>query len=212
MSFENAGDHQNPSYEGNLNLPDGTPIVNGSDPHDCYFPSGWHHPYPHPVVAAILENGNGEIAMIKRRPDEPDEGGKIALPGGYVELGQRLSEAVEIEIREETGYEIAPGTLERFAILDGPTTLPGRAKETHGNIVTVFTGQAGEQVQEHDDEVTDVLWVPKDALPPSDEIAFDHRNIIGMRLRHEEEPFTLLPIVPSEMDPDELFPHGWPLE
>jgi hypothetical protein len=73
----------------------------------------------------------------------------------------------------------------------------------------VFTAQAGEKVQEHDDEVTAVIWVSKDHLPPRAQVAFGHFDIIGMWLRHQEQPFDELPIVPSEMTPEELFAPGW---
>lgn len=178
-------------------------------PHTCSFPSGWRKPYSHKTVAAVIENTAGEIAMVKRHPDEPAEGGKLALPGGYVELGQRVRDAAEREVLEETGYQIIQNTLGRFALLDGPMTLPGRANERNHNIVTVFTAKAGERVQEHDNEVTGVLWIPPHDLPPREQMAFGHYDIIGMYLRHQERPFDTLPIIPSEMEIAELFPQGW---
>lgn len=192
-------------YEGPLILPDGSPVVASEDPHNCYFQSGWNKPYSHTTVAVILGNAAGEIAFVKRRPDEPAEGGKLALPGGYVELGQRLADAAETEVREETGHLIVPKTLGRFAIMDGPTTLPGRTNENGLNVVHVFTAQAGEKVQEHDDEVTGILWVRQDNLPPREQVAFGHYDLVAMWLRHQEQPFDALPIVPSEMQPGELF-------
>jgi len=142
---------------------------------------------------------------VRRRPGEPAEGGKLALPGGYVELGQKLADAAETEVQEETGHLVVPKTLGRFAIMDGPTALPGRTNEYDLNVVHIFTAQAGEKVQEHDDEVTGVLWVPQDDLPPREQVAFGHYDIVGMWLRHQQQPFDALPIVPSEMQPEELF-------
>jgi len=77
---------------------------------------------------------------------------------------QTLNEAAEAEVREETRYVVR--SLGRFAIMDGPTDLPGRANELNGNIVHVFTAQAGEKVQDHDDEVTSIQWFSSDELPP----------------------------------------------
>jgi ADP-ribose pyrophosphatase YjhB (NUDIX family) len=180
------------------------------DPHNCYYPSGWNKPYSHATVAVILTNETGEIAaVVARRPDEPAEGGKLALPGGYVELGQTLHQAAETEVREETGFLTIPGTLGMFALMDGPTDLPGRQNEHNLNIVTVFTARAGEKVQEHDDEVTDVLWIPRDNLPPRDAMAFGHYDILGMYFRHQEQPFDSLPIVPSGMSTQDLLLPGW---
>jgi hypothetical protein len=102
-----------------------------------------------------------------------------------------------------------PGTLGMFALMDGPTDLPGRQNEHNLNIVTVFTARAGEKVQEHDDEVTDVLWIPRDNLPPRDAMAFGHYDILGMYFRHQEQPFDSLPIVPSGMSAQDLLLPGW---
>jgi 8-oxo-dGTP pyrophosphatase MutT (NUDIX family) len=190
---------------------DGSPIVPGNAPHNCYFHSGWNKPYSHTTVAVILTNASGEIAaVVARRPDEPAEGGKLALPGGYVELGQTTAEAAETEAREETGHLIVPGTLGRFALLDGPASLPGRRNEHDLNIVHVFSALAGEKVQEPDEEVTEVLWISRENLPDPDEIAFGHLAIMGMWFRHRTHPFQTLPIVPSEMTPGELFLTDWP--
>jgi 8-oxo-dGTP diphosphatase len=161
-------------------------------------------------VAVILTNAQNELAaVVARHPDEPAEGGKLALPGGYVEMGQIIKEAAEKEVQEETGFSILAGTLGRFAILDGPESLPGRSNEKNLNIVHVFTAQADQKVQEHDHEVTEVLWLPTDDLPPRDKMAFGHYDVIGMWLRHQEQPFEQLPIWPSEMTPDQLLLPNW---
>jgi len=54
--------------------------------------------------AAIVRNG--QLLLVKRLT--PPEAGSWSLPGGKVEFGERLVEAVAREIREEIGVEIAP--------------------------------------------------------------------------------------------------------
>jgi ADP-ribose pyrophosphatase YjhB (NUDIX family) len=203
-----------PYFKGPLIRADGSLLVPEGKPHNCYFDkTGWNESYSHTTVAVILTNTTGEIAaVVARRPDEPAEGGKLALPGGYVELEQTLAAAAETEVLEETGYSIVPKTLGMFAIMDGPTSLPGRANEHNCNVVMVFTANAGEKVQEHDDEVTGVEWIARDNLPAREKMAFGHYDIIGMWFRHQEQPFGILPIVPSGMKSDELFLPGWPVD
>ncbi|KAA5804971.1 NUDIX hydrolase [Alkalicaulis satelles] len=59
-----------------------------------------------PVVStgAIIWRG-GEVLLIRR--GKPPFQGEWSIPGGKVEFGERLEEALIREVREETGVEIA---------------------------------------------------------------------------------------------------------
>jgi len=59
------------------------------------------------VSAAIFHNGR---VLIVRRARAPAHG-LYTLPGGGVELGETLEEAVIREVREETALEVAPVAL-----------------------------------------------------------------------------------------------------
>ena len=67
--------------------------------------------YPtQPVVGVggvVVKDGK---ALIIKRGHEPRKG-EWSLPGGRVELGETLIEAVRREIREETGLEVEVGAL-----------------------------------------------------------------------------------------------------
>lgn len=56
------------------------------------------------VSAVILDRG--KILLVKRATS-PSKG-KWALPGGKVEYGERMAEAVRREVREEVGLDIEP--------------------------------------------------------------------------------------------------------
>jgi ADP-ribose pyrophosphatase YjhB (NUDIX family) len=62
------------------------------------------------VSAAIFRDGR---VLIVRR-GRPPAHGLYTLPGGGVECGETLKEAVTREVREETGLEIAPLALIGF--------------------------------------------------------------------------------------------------
>ncbi|HET9618347.1 MAG TPA: NUDIX hydrolase, partial [Pseudolabrys sp.] len=59
------------------------------------------------VSAAILRGGK---VLIVRRARKPALG-VYTLPGGVVEAGETLEDAVRREVREETALDIAPVTL-----------------------------------------------------------------------------------------------------
>ncbi len=54
-----------------------------------------------PSVAAILRDGDGRI-LLQRRSDN----GRWGLPGGSVEIGESVCEAIVREVREETGLDV----------------------------------------------------------------------------------------------------------
>jgi 8-oxo-dGTP diphosphatase len=93
------------------------------------------------VSAAIFRDGR---VLIVRRARPPAHG-LCTLPGGGVELGETLEQAVIREVREETGLAIAPlelvgfreaiardasGRVERHFVI-----LPFAARWIHGEIV-----------------------------------------------------------------------------
>jgi len=67
--------------------------------------------YPaHPVAgvgAVVVRDGR---ALIIQRGQEPRKG-EWSLPGGVVNLGESLADAVRREVKEETGLEVHPGPI-----------------------------------------------------------------------------------------------------
>jgi tRNA (cytidine/uridine-2'-O-)-methyltransferase len=52
----------------------------------------------------VVEDADGRILLL-RRANEPSKG-KLGLPGGFVDVGETVEEAVRREAREETGLEL----------------------------------------------------------------------------------------------------------
>ena len=57
-----------------------------------------------PTVYGVIKNGD-DILVVKTKK------GQIILPGGAVEIGETIEEALKRETREETGIEIKVGDL-----------------------------------------------------------------------------------------------------
>ena len=66
-------------------------------------------------VGAFIFRGNGEEVLVVRR-GAPPGAGAWSVPGGAVEIGEHLEDALHREIDEETGLRIE--ILETAAVLD----------------------------------------------------------------------------------------------
>lgn len=66
------------------------------------------------VGAVIVRDGDPPSVLLIRRGQEPLKG-EWSLPGGAVELGETLEEAIRREVLEETGLVIEPaGVVQAF--------------------------------------------------------------------------------------------------
>ncbi len=100
---------------------------------------GWVYYFaPQVASAAILTRAEDEKFLLVQRGENPGKG-LWGLPGGFVELGETAADALEREIREETGYEI------RIEKLLGVWSFFNETKNIAGIVLvyeTVVTGGA----------------------------------------------------------------------
>jgi ADP-ribose pyrophosphatase YjhB (NUDIX family) len=146
----------------------------------CTFEDGGSAKLRHAVTDVILVK-DGKILLVQRAA-RLVEGGKWAFPAGYLDRDETVMQAAKREVLEETGWKMTDITL--FMIADGPQ--PGdRGRQ---NISFIFTATATEKVGEADDESEDVRWFPLDNLPPAEQIAFNHGDIINAYKDHLANP------------------------
>ncbi len=118
---------------------------------------------PRCTVDIIVTDEAGQVLLIERRT--PPYG--WALPGGFVDPGERLDAAARREAREETGIELED--LIQFATYSEPSRDP----RGH-TLSTVYLATAHGQAQAASD-AAQIAWFPLDALP---KMAFDHAQIL----------------------------------
>ncbi len=130
-------------------------------------------PRPALTVDAVLMKGSLAVpgaaeVMLIRRGDDPFAGA-WALPGGFVDPGERVEDAVKRELLEETSL------LGRIVHLLGDYSEPGR--DPRGSTVSVAYVMAvsGLTVGIAGDDAAEAKWWPLDDLPP---LAFDHAHIL----------------------------------
>lgn len=101
----------------------------------------------------------GRVLLVKRA-QEPLQG-KWSLPGGVVELGETLVEAVAREVREETGLEVE--VQELVEAVDRVTRDPGGRIQYHYVLLDYLCGVHNGQPQAGSD-VSEVAWAEAEEL------------------------------------------------
>jgi 8-oxo-dGTP diphosphatase len=126
---------------------------------------------PLPTVDCIIELPGERIVLVRRK--NPPLG--WALPGGFVDEGERLDAAAVREAREETSLDVE--LEEQFFTYSDPKRDP--RKHT---LSTVYLCRAkGEPVGS--DDAAEARAFPLDALPQ--ELCFDHGTILADYLRYK---------------------------
>lgn len=149
----------------------------------CKFENDKEAHLRHAVVDGVMVE-DGKILLTKRAP-HLREGGKWALPGGFMDRDESTIEAVMREVLEETGYSCEVQGL--LTVVD----KPGRYHDDRQNISFVFSVKPIEKIGEPDDESTDMRWWPLDALPPQEEMAFDHIELIWEWIKQNDPELTV---------------------
>ncbi|HEY7172814.1 MAG TPA: NUDIX hydrolase [Vicinamibacterales bacterium] len=111
------------------------------------------------VGAVILDR---DRVLLVRRAHEPLKG-EWSLPGGAVELGETLAEALVREVREETGLEIGVGPV--VEVVDRVHRTGDGRVEYHFVIVDYLCVPTGGQLAAASD-ADGACWVPLDELAP----------------------------------------------
>jgi 8-oxo-dGTP diphosphatase len=157
------------------------------------MPHTYEYPRPALTVDGVvfgLDGGELKVLLIQRglKPFK----GRWALPGGFVQDGETLDEAVARELEEEAGLH--------GVFLEQLYTFGAVKRDPRGRVVSVAyyaLVNLADHTTRAATDAADARWFPAGTPPP---LAFDHQEILAMaldrlrgKLRYQPVGFELLP-------------------
>lgn len=137
-------------------------------------PGKFRYDYPRPALTVdvvLLTNGKNPRVLLIKRKGEPFAG-SWALPGGFVNEGERLAEAAKRELEEETGVKL--DDLEQLYTAGDPGRDP---RGWTVSVVFLARLDARKAKAVAGDDAAEVGWFPL-AKPPA--MAFDHGMLLDL--------------------------------
>ncbi|UCH52613.1 MAG: NUDIX hydrolase [Pseudomonadota bacterium] len=125
------------------------------------------------TIIEISDRPGRPIVLIERR--NPPRG--WAIPGGFVDIGERVEQAAVREAREEVSLDV------RLTALLGVYSDPARDPRGH-TVTVVYVAEASGTPVAHDDARAVGVFA-LDALPA--ELAFDHAQVLRDYLTYRRE-------------------------
>jgi len=145
--------------------------------------------YPRPAVTAtavIICPSNGRTTVLTgRRTSKTDAfPGYSCLPGGFVDEGEQVEQAMIREIKEETGLEVPLSKLNLFAVYSDPIIDP-RCHVVNVCYLVILVNPPSVRAG---DDLSSIAWVSTDPVVNEEiKLAFNHTEIVKDALSFLEE-------------------------
>ena len=134
-------------------------------------------------VSAVIFDRRGRVLLQQR-----SDGGQWGLPGGSLEIGESLHDAVAREVREETGLTVSPRRL--VGVYSRPESQVVRYPDGNAwhyvNVCFECVVRAGRLTT--CDETLALAWAPPRRLPRP--LVSNHRIRIRDARAHRVAPFV----------------------
>jgi len=106
-------------------------------------------------VGAVIVDAEGGRALIVRRASEPRKG-EWSIPGGVLEVGEKLREGVVREALEETGLRVEAGEV--LEVFDSIIADAGGRTQYHFVLIDFICKVVGGELRAGSD-VSEVRWI-----------------------------------------------------
>ncbi len=132
-------------------------------------------------VGAVIVDDQGRLFLARRGPQAKNERGLWEFPGGAVEFGERLADALQREMREEYGVKIAIGEL-----LDVADHILSAESQHWVSPTFICRITSGVPTIREPGKCTEIGWFAPDALPEAELTLISREN-----LRHYRQTLLL---------------------
>ena len=111
------------------------------------------------IVVAVIQNAAGEYLICKKPSRRGVFAGQWAIPGGGIEPGERMLDALRREVREEVGLEIQ--AIQPLFFKDGeyPKLYPDGSTKDIYMIFLLFSCRASGEAVQLGEEFEEFAWV-----------------------------------------------------
>ncbi len=125
----------------------------------------------HVAVDGIIYNEKEQAVLLIKRRNPPYQD-KWALPGGMVDSGETVEEALIREMKEETNLDVIPTSI--LGVYSDPQRDP------RGQVISIVfvTSWNHDQSARAQDDAKEITWIPLSKLNQQ-LLAFDHYKILN---------------------------------
>lgn len=116
------------------------------------------------VVVPVVRDADGRVLVCRMAPDRGVFPGTWALPGGGVEPGERLEEALAREIREEIGARLVSARPLFFREGVFTKTFPDGSRRPIQMVFLLYECRVAETELTLNEEFTEYAWARPDEL------------------------------------------------
>ncbi len=108
--------------------------------------------FPEPTVGALIVNNQGKILLAKSHKWFD----RYTLPGGHIEVGETMVDAVKREVKEEVGLDVDAVDM---LLIQEAIFAPEFYKKKHFIFIDFYCKSKDEQVELDQKEIQDYVWV-----------------------------------------------------